>query len=175
MSSLSRVVKFGTIFTRIRDLMRAGVMKEVDRPLWYDTMKAFPPIEPPTLEREIPSEPIREILYPEDTIRAKFYKVYGTFYTVDLTSHSAVSKSPCHRFITKYQELEKTWTGSAEDLFEATGDALSQEGLQLRKRGEKRPSKGEKVEEEDTKILVSKEDLTDLLKTTVGKENQEER
>lgn len=50
--------------------MRAGVMKKEDGPLWYDTIEAFPPIEPPTLEREIPSEPITEILYPEDVIRA---------------------------------------------------------------------------------------------------------
>lgn len=58
------------VYCRIRDLMRAGVMKKEDRPLWYDIMKAFPPVEPPTLEREVPREPITDILYPEDVIRA---------------------------------------------------------------------------------------------------------
>ncbi|CAB1348065.1 unnamed protein product [Coregonus sp. 'balchen'] len=37
----SRLEKFGTVFTR--DLMRSGVVKQSDKPIWYDVYKTFPP------------------------------------------------------------------------------------------------------------------------------------
>ena len=45
-------------------------MKEEDKPMWYDVYKAFPPKYEPRYDRPAPDTPIRQILYPEDVIRA---------------------------------------------------------------------------------------------------------
>ncbi|OQR77256.1 hypothetical protein BIW11_07227 [Tropilaelaps mercedesae] len=71
----SRVYKLGTVFSRTNGLLRAGGLKWEDRPIWYDVYEAYPPeIEPTFLRPAPPAEPIREILYKEDAIRARFAK-----------------------------------------------------------------------------------------------------
>ena len=50
------------------------------------------------------------------------------------------------RFIAKYQELEKNWDKSEEELFEATAKELAKEGTALRKRGERRKGAVRQVE-----------------------------
>ncbi|XP_063222082.1 small ribosomal subunit protein mS23 isoform X2 [Bacillus rossius redtenbacheri] len=65
----SRLEKIGTIFSRVTGLLRSGAMKEVDKPLWYNLYKAFPPTYEPRFDRPAPNIPIRNILYPEDEIR----------------------------------------------------------------------------------------------------------
>ncbi|XP_072046653.1 small ribosomal subunit protein mS23-like [Amphiura filiformis] len=138
MAGLSRVPTHGTVFTRVRNLIRAGVVKDRDRPLWYDVMVAYPPKE----EGELPGidhgQLVREILYPEDNVRAKFYKTFGSVRALNMSRQAAVSTTPCARFIAKYQELEKSWEKSEEELFEATQEELEKEGMLLRKKGEKR-------------------------------------
>ena len=56
--------------SRVRDLMRAGVMKEADKPLWYDVMAAFPPRDEPTYHREYTHDFLPQILYEEDKLRS---------------------------------------------------------------------------------------------------------
>ncbi|XP_033628120.1 28S ribosomal protein S23, mitochondrial-like [Asterias rubens] len=141
MASLSRLEKFGTLFTRVRDLMRAGVMKEADKPLWYDVMAAFPPRDEPTYHREYTHDFLPQILYEEDKLRSQFYKVYGNHMSMDLTNQDSVNRSPCHRFITKYNELQTEGNTDPEQLFEATASALAQDGLVLTKQSERRQRK----------------------------------
>ncbi|XP_067866714.1 28S ribosomal protein S23, mitochondrial isoform X1 [Heterodontus francisci] len=135
----SRLEKFGSIFTRVRDLLRSGVMKESEKPCWYDVYAVFPPKHEPVYEK--PKErfgkvqdPVQEIFYQEDTIRAKFYEVYGNGpRPFDLTRSNFVST--CQRFVEKYQDLEAQGETDEEKLFEASGRALLAEGIILRRRG----------------------------------------
>ncbi|XP_033906402.2 small ribosomal subunit protein mS23-like isoform X1 [Acipenser ruthenus] len=135
----SRLEKFGTVFTRVRDLMRAGVVKDADKPIWYDVYAAFPPKKEPVYQKPIARfgkvvDKVPEILYKEDTVRAKFYEVYGNGpRAFDLTKANFVSTS--QRFIEKHQELEKTGDLDEEKLFEETAKALLAEGIVLRRRG----------------------------------------
>ncbi len=55
---------------RVRGLLRSGAMKPEDKPLWYDVYEAFPPKIEPQYGRKAPDIAIRNILYPEDVIRA---------------------------------------------------------------------------------------------------------
>ncbi|XP_078599289.1 small ribosomal subunit protein mS23-like [Branchiostoma floridae x Branchiostoma japonicum] len=129
----SRLEKFGTIFTRVRDLIRGGVMKYEERPLWYDVYAAFPPRDPPLAERSYDIKPVRRILYPEDKIRAAFYKTYGTPRPMDLSDPDSVSE--CQKFILKYQQLERLGKYQEEaELFESAARALQRDGVVLKKR-----------------------------------------
>nr|ACI68782.1 Mitochondrial ribosomal protein S23 [Salmo salar] len=136
----SRLEKFGTVFTRVRDLMRSGVVKQSDKPIWYDVYKTFPPMKDPLYVRPVAKiygkkeEAVPNIFYREDEIRAKFYEVYGTGPRVfDLSKSSFVST--CQRFVEKYTEFESQGELEKQSLFEETGKALLAEGLVLRRRG----------------------------------------
>uniref|UniRef100_A0A5F8HLY2 Small ribosomal subunit protein mS23 n=1 Tax=Monodelphis domestica TaxID=13616 RepID=A0A5F8HLY2_MONDO len=134
----SRLETIGTIFTRTRDLIRAGVMKE--KPLWFDVYEAFPPLREPVFRRPRlrygkAKDLIPEVLYQEDRIRAKYYKVYGSGpKTFDLLNPNF--KSSCQRFVEKYIELQKKGETDEDKLFVETGKALLAEGIILRRKGE---------------------------------------
>ncbi|XP_016416490.1 28S ribosomal protein S23, mitochondrial-like isoform X2 [Sinocyclocheilus rhinocerous] len=136
----SRLEKFGTVFTRVRDLMRAGVIKHEERPIWFDVYAAFPPKREPLYEKPVrplkihAADTVPEILYKEDAIRAKFFEVYGNGpRSFELLKPNFVS--PCQRFVMKYGELESRGDVKPELLFEETAKALLAEGIYLRKRG----------------------------------------
>ncbi|XP_074117968.1 small ribosomal subunit protein mS23 [Sminthopsis crassicaudata] len=134
----SRLETIGTVFTRIRDLMRAGVVKE--KPLWFDVYEAFPPLKEPVFRRSRQrygkvKELVPEVLYQEDRIRAKYYSVYGSGpKTFDLFNPNF--KSSCQRFVEKYIELQKKGETDEDKLFVETGKALLAEGVILRRKGE---------------------------------------
>ena len=50
--------------TRVRNLLKAGVLKE--RPLWLDVVEAFPPIVSPQFNRRPEKGTPPRIEYPED-------------------------------------------------------------------------------------------------------------
>ncbi|XP_072325935.1 small ribosomal subunit protein mS23 [Scyliorhinus torazame] len=135
----SRLEKFGTIFSRVRDLLRSGVMKESEKPCWYDVYAAFPPTREPVYQKQKErfgkvQDPVQEIFYQEDLIRAKFYEVYGNGpRPFELTQSNFVST--CQRFVDKFQELEARGEVDDDKLFEATSQALLVEGVMLRRRG----------------------------------------
>ncbi|KAG7281419.1 hypothetical protein CRUP_029868 [Coryphaenoides rupestris] len=135
----SRLEKFGTVFTRVRDLKRSGVIQPSDTPVWYEVFKAFPPKRDPVYVKPYYTtasrkDPVAEIFYKEDKIRAKFYEVYGTGpRVVDLFNSN--SHSPCQRFVETYTRLESSGELGESALFEETGKALLAEGLMLRRRG----------------------------------------
>ncbi|XP_070982691.1 small ribosomal subunit protein mS23-like isoform X2 [Oncorhynchus clarkii lewisi] len=136
----SRLEKFGTVFTRVRDLMRSGVVKQSDKPIWYDVYKTFPPMKDPLYVRPVAKrygkkeDAVPDIFYREDENRAKCYEGYGTGpRPFDISKSSFVST--CQRFVEKYTEFESQGELEKQSLFEETGKALLAEGLGLRNRG----------------------------------------
>ncbi|XP_052613931.1 28S ribosomal protein S23, mitochondrial [Peromyscus californicus insignis] len=131
----SRLETIGSVFSRTRDLMRAGVLKE--KPLWFDIYKAFPPLREPVFRRPRlrygkAKATIQDIFYREDQIRAKFFSVYGSGHKAfDLFNPNF--KSTCQRFVEKYMELQDLGETDEEKLFVETGKALLAEGVILRR------------------------------------------
>ncbi|KAM9209134.1 small ribosomal subunit protein mS23 [Dugong dugon] len=134
----SRLETVGSIFSRTRDLIRAGVLKE--KPLWFDIYNAFPPLREPVFRRTRlrygkAKAGIQDIFYHEDRIRVKFYSAYGSGQKAfDLFNPNF--KSTCQRFVEKYIELQRLGETDEEKLFVETGKALLAEGVILRQRGE---------------------------------------
>ncbi|XP_069827208.1 small ribosomal subunit protein mS23 [Dendropsophus ebraccatus] len=134
----SRLEKLGTVFTRTRDLMRARVIKQNEKPIWYDVYAAFPPKREPTYEKplnrrnKLPDH-VPAILYSEDAIRAKFYETYGSAGIFHLYRKNF--KSICQRFVETYTELQNGGEVSEDKLFEETSKALLAEGIILRRAG----------------------------------------
>ncbi|XP_060059772.1 small ribosomal subunit protein mS23 isoform X2 [Erinaceus europaeus] len=133
----SRLETIGSVFSRTRNLIRAGILKE--RPLWFDIYEAFPPLREPVFRRPRlrygkAKADVQDIFYHEDQIRAKFYLVYGPGQrAVDLFNPHF--KSTCQRFVEKYFELQKLGETDEEKLFMETGKALLAEGVILRRVG----------------------------------------
>ncbi|XP_069135339.1 small ribosomal subunit protein mS23-like [Argopecten irradians] len=124
----SKTEKIRSIFQRCQRLIRAGGLPESEKPLWYDVYAAFPPAVEPLYDRPVPTKKIRTILYPEDLIRARYYKeIYDTD-LVDLKNEQKPTTS--QRFVDKYFELRETDRNNP-DLFAAAVEALREEGLQL--------------------------------------------
>ncbi|XP_059236849.1 small ribosomal subunit protein mS23 [Mustela nigripes] len=139
----SRLETVGSVFSRTRDLIRAGVLN--DKPLWFDVYNAFPPLREPVFRRPRlrygkAKAAIQDILYPEDRIRAKFYSAYGSGQRAfDLFNPNF--KSTCQQFVEKYIELQKLGETDEEKLFVETGKALLAAGVILRRVGETRTQK----------------------------------
>ncbi|XP_056139290.1 28S ribosomal protein S23, mitochondrial [Lampris incognitus] len=135
----SRLEKFGSVFTRTRDVMRSGVTRSSDKCIWYDIYKTFPPkrdpvyVKPHSRTFTKKEDPVPDIFYREDEIRAKFYEAYGTGQrAIDLSKSNLTST--CQRFVEKYAELESKEVLDEATLFEETGKALLTEGVMLRRR-----------------------------------------
>ncbi|XP_017919589.1 PREDICTED: 28S ribosomal protein S23, mitochondrial isoform X1 [Capra hircus] len=158
----SRLETVGSIFTRTRDLIRAGVLKE--KPLWFDIYNAFPPLREPVFRRPRlrygkAKSPTQDIFYHEDQIRAvqqlfftpflatiynwrfslwcsvfsrKFYSAYGSGPKA-FELFNPNFKSTCQRFVEKYIELQKLGETDEEKLFVEAGKALLVEGVILRR------------------------------------------
>uniref|UniRef100_A0AAZ1XZJ9 Small ribosomal subunit protein mS23 n=1 Tax=Oreochromis aureus TaxID=47969 RepID=A0AAZ1XZJ9_OREAU len=136
----SRLERFGTVFTRVRDLIRSGVIKPKEKPLWYDVYKTFPPKRAPLHVKPVTSPfakkqgIVPEIFYSEDKIRTGFYEQYGRgLRALDLSKSNFVST--CQRFVDKYRELKSHGMLDNSSLFEETAKALLKEGIILRRRG----------------------------------------
>ncbi|KAM6987589.1 small ribosomal subunit protein mS23 [Tautogolabrus adspersus] len=136
----SRLEKFGTVFTRVRDLMRSGVVKPSEKPIWFHVYEAFPPKRDPLHVKAWRrpgtkiQESVPEIFYREDEVRAKFYELYVPGRPFDLSRSNFVST--CQRFVDKYTELQSRAEFEDSALFEETGKALLAEGVMLRRRGD---------------------------------------
>ncbi|XP_004707083.1 28S ribosomal protein S23, mitochondrial [Echinops telfairi] len=140
----SRLETVGSIFSRTRDLLRAGVLKK--KPLWFDVYEAFPPAREPVFRKVRlrygkAKADIQDIFYREDLIRVKFYSAYGSGQKpFDLFDQNF--KSTCQRFVEKYTELQDRGETDEEKLFVETGKALLAEGVILRRVGEARHQQG---------------------------------
>ncbi|OWK54743.1 small ribosomal subunit protein mS23 [Lonchura striata] len=131
----SRTHKIGSVFSRARSLVRVGLL---EKPLWLDVYAAFPPLREPVYRVPRPrygaGQRVRAVLYPEDAVRARFYKVYGNGpKPFELTRLNFTST--CQRFVEKYNELKEEGKIEEEKLFEETGKALLASGIVLQRRG----------------------------------------
>ena len=156
----TRLEKIGTIYSRLLGLYKSGAAKFEDRPIWFDVYEAFPPKYEPRWDRHQLSYgtggnvaklgPPRKILYKEDIIRAKFFKVFGgedqellpgerdekdkrmmreTYNFFDNEKENIAQK-----FVNKYYELEETRSisdSSERNIFRETVEALELEGINL--------------------------------------------
>jgi len=121
----NRLERIGTIFTRVQGLLRSGAMKPSEKPVWYEVYEAFPPANEPNYGRKAPADvPVRQILYAEDKIRAKYWKKYGSPTTISLTD--AKRTLPSQIFVQKYLEMEKNFTNE-DELFEAVAQVLEED------------------------------------------------
>uniref|UniRef100_A0A1A7YKW6 Small ribosomal subunit protein mS23 n=1 Tax=Iconisemion striatum TaxID=60296 RepID=A0A1A7YKW6_9TELE len=135
----SRLERFGTVFSRVRDLMCSGVIKPSDKPIWFDVYKAFPPKKEPLYVKTKTRASVNKqsnvpaIFYTEDKVRAWFYEHYGTGSRLfDLSNSNYVSV--CQRFVLKYTELKSNSELEDSALYEMTAKALLSEGITLKRR-----------------------------------------
>ncbi|OQV22329.1 putative 28S ribosomal protein S23, mitochondrial [Hypsibius exemplaris] len=125
----SRLRNLGTVFTRIKGLIRGGAMKFEDRPLWYDVYEAFPPKLTPTAERPTVFKEIKDIMYPEDIIRAHFYKHFSSPGVINLVSPTGHTLS--QKFVDTFLELAKDSRIPRNQLVQAALDEMAAQGTPL--------------------------------------------
>ncbi|KAK6625086.1 hypothetical protein RUM43_005377 [Polyplax serrata] len=90
----SRLEKFGGIYSRLKSLLRNGVISEVDKPLWFDIYTNFPPDREPEYNNPVDPNPVREIFYPEDKVRAKIHAAFQEkLGTINLSDSSRETNS----------------------------------------------------------------------------------
>ncbi|CAL1529924.1 unnamed protein product [Lymnaea stagnalis] len=151
----SRREKLGSIFARMSGLLRSGAIKEEDRPIWYDVIKAIPPKPVP------PPKQVQNILYPEDFVIAHFYRTYTDPEPVRLNDHK--NKTVLQRFVDKYFELQSKKSVPTDQLFNETLLTLKAEGIHLITHAEKQSrTKGKSP-------VSGGETFTDQMPITVSK------
>uniref|UniRef100_A0A0P4WKZ3 Small ribosomal subunit protein mS23 n=1 Tax=Scylla olivacea TaxID=85551 RepID=A0A0P4WKZ3_SCYOL len=126
----SRLEKIGTIFTRATGLLKSGAMKPQDKPLWYDIYEAFPPRYEPHYDRSPVIKEIKQIFYPEDVIRGKFYRKYGSPGIISL-SDTSPRTSLCQLFVAEYKHLQADSSLTEDRLMEEAALALEARGFYL--------------------------------------------
>ncbi|XP_037960128.1 probable 28S ribosomal protein S23, mitochondrial [Teleopsis dalmanni] len=117
----SRLEKVGTIFTRVQGLLRAGAMKPMDKPLWYDVYETFPPKLEPRFDRPAPDMKIRDIFYEEDIVRAKYHK---SVKQVEMVGLNNKKESSTQQFIQIYNDLKAQGALDEEQIFNTAKDIL---------------------------------------------------
>ena len=90
--------------------------------------QAFPPKYEPRWERVAEERPLVKIIYPEDKVRARFYRQFGDWELVNLFSEE---KPPSQLFVDKYLALAKTGTFGEQELWDRTVSELESEGVDL--------------------------------------------
>ena len=91
-------------------------------------LQAFPPKYEPRWDRVAEEKPLIKIIYPEDKVRARFYRQFGDWELVNLFSEE---KPTSQLFVDKYLALAKTGTFEEEELWDRTVSELESEGLDL--------------------------------------------
>ena len=156
----TRLEKIGTIYSRLLGLYKSGALKYEDRPVWFDVYEAFPPKYEPRWDRHHLSYgtggnlsklgPPTNILYKEDLVRAKFFKVFGgedqAFGPGDVKDQTrnidqtyslfgSGTDSIAQKFVDKYIEIENSIPVGVEtserNTFRETIEALELEGINL--------------------------------------------
>ncbi|EDW11915.1 probable 28S ribosomal protein S23, mitochondrial [Drosophila mojavensis] len=121
----SRLEKIGTIFTRVQGLLRGGAMKAEDKPIWYDVYAAFPPKLEPRFDRPASNEPVRNIFYAEDVVRAKLHKQNKSHETISLFDHKRRTQS--QEFVQIYDQLKSQGALDEQRIYETALDLLAEQ------------------------------------------------
>ncbi len=149
----TRTHKIGTIYSRVRNLLEQGAMRPELKPVWYDIYEAFPPKYEPRFDRHLITfgngcnvknlPPAPQVLYEEDEIRAKYYKVFNptdeqvaksvaSSEVINLLDNSDVGRRTLSQiFIEKYKQIKAEGKISEDELFTATITALEVDGINL--------------------------------------------
>ena len=164
----SRLEKIGTIYSRVTGLYKSGAIKQEQLPLWYPIYEvggqvrsgqvrsgqvrsvslatycqAFPPKYEPRWDRTAEEKPLVKIIYPEDRVRARFYRQFGDGELVNLFSEE---KPTSQLFVDKYLALAKTGTFEEQELWDRTVSQLESEGLDLRGSNTSDPARSDNQE-----------------------------
>ncbi|CAF0783970.1 unnamed protein product [Didymodactylos carnosus] len=129
---MSRLWKFGSIYSRVCGLIEGGQMKPNDRPLWLDVYKHYPPHREPRYlsltEGNTPSsyDPPK-LLYEEDKIRAQYYSDVDDNEIIKLQSTNN-RKTRSQIFIEQYSQLKQQGISGHKNLFRLTLEAMQQNG-----------------------------------------------
>ncbi|KAL0893213.1 hypothetical protein ABMA27_014821 [Loxostege sticticalis] len=125
----SRLERIGTILTRVEGLLKNGAMKPDDRPLWYDVYRAFPPAVEPKFARPTPEiKPIRQILYQEDIVRAKFHSNGHGLGAVNMLNPSGETQT--QRLLKQYEKLKSEGVAE-EELVEKAASVVESDRLEI--------------------------------------------
>ncbi|KAK3869068.1 hypothetical protein Pcinc_025595 [Petrolisthes cinctipes] len=171
----ARLEKIGTIFTRVTGLLNSGAMKPQDKPLWYDIYEAFPPKYEPRFDRPPVNRDIPPIFYPEDVIRANFYKKYGSTGTINLSDRNP-RPSLCQRFVQEYQRFESEGNTPEDKLMEEAALTLEAHGIYLDKsRAPPKETKTEEMDEDEPPRAPKTVKLDTLRLAELFKESQDEK
>ncbi|XP_050684494.1 28S ribosomal protein S23, mitochondrial [Leptidea sinapis] len=126
----SRLEKIGTIYTRVEGLLKSGGIKPDDRPLWFDVYRAFPPFVEPKYARPKPDiKHVRQILYKEDVVRAKFHS-QGHGIGINMLNPSG--ETQIKRLIQKYEKLEAEGIPDAELIDKSLTEVVSEQALSIK-------------------------------------------
>ena len=140
----SRFEKIGTIYSRISGLYKSGAIKSEQIPLWVPIYEKCPPKYEPRWDRQPEERQMVRILYPEDVVRAKYYKKFGDWEVVNLfDNHKPTSQI----FVEKYMALSKLDKYSEAELWDRTVSDLENAGVNLT---------GSREEKQDNKTFESK-------------------
>ena len=153
----SRFEKIGTIYSRITGLYKSGAIKSEQVPLWYNIYEAFPPKYEPRWDRVAEEKQVVKILYPEDKVRAKFYRTYGEGEIVNLFDKETVPTS--QKFVDKYMNIAESGQFSEQELWDRTVSQLENEGVDLTGNKNNSTVKSDKTEEKKSFKGMSFKDL----------------
>lgn len=115
---------------RLCGLINTGAVK--DRPLWMDIYEEFPPHVEPNFMRPEPKVNLRKILYPEDMVRAEFYKKYPSIGIIDLLHLDPKYRTPSQKFVERYNAISGQYEHKGKtmkELFDITEKELKREGF----------------------------------------------
>ncbi|XP_066583879.1 small ribosomal subunit protein mS23 [Prorops nasuta] len=135
----SRIERIGTIYTRVKNLMKSKALAKEDLPIWFPIYEAFPPKCEPSYGRREPDTPLKPIFYKEDIIRARFQKEFKT--KALLISPDNLTPTLTETFIKAYQELEKKGVAESELYIKAVESCKQQHGSEIQENAKKKEEK----------------------------------
>ncbi len=141
--SQSRLEKVGTFYSRMRALLESGARKADFRPIWMDVYERHPPKLEPRWDREPEKAgPLPRITYPEDAVRAQFYRQFGeSSHAHDLADKEG--RSLAQSFVDRFEEVrkEREEDSSWEEMFVITAEAMERDGVSLQGRDHQRSAR----------------------------------
>lgn len=130
----SRIEKIGTIYSKLKGMLKTGAIREEHAPMWLSIYEKYPPKHEPRWDRKPERDtPIPKILYEEDVIRAQFYRQFGNrSEVINLLDPNFKPRSEL--FIEKFKQIEASSPDKNDfkGIFVNTVDALELDGIRLR-------------------------------------------
>lgn len=112
----TRFHKIGTIFSRVTGLIKTGVMRVQEIPVWYPVYKAFPPKYEPELSRPSLEIQIKDIYYFEDKMRAVIKEG-------DILDLRDPNPNLSQQLVAEFRKLENNDDGMAEAMLQTVKSA----------------------------------------------------